>query len=325
MSELPSKSRADVGVWRVGHRLVSGCQHSGQSRRRNRHQQGHVHAMKSLHRSRLRLQVVLALGVATTLLVAACGEVVEGQKCPSGKLPCQGVCVNTLTDPHNCGVCGVACELASLCSHGACASVCGQAESACDVDGGGFCTNLKGDNLNCGACGSACKNLEACVSGKCEQGCSQGQTACMPEAGAPLCVAIQTDNLNCGACGNACGAQKVCVQGACVSQCAAGQITCAPDGGAPYCAKADTDNLNCGGCGVACGELQVCAGGKCAAVCLSTQTKCAAPDGGVSGDGGPLPAYCTDVTTDNANCGACGVLCPFAKALCSSGTCISPG
>ena len=100
---------------------------------------------------------------------------------------------------------------------------------------------------------------------------------------------------------------------------------CAVDGGAPYCAKADTDNANCGGCGVACNELQICAGGKCGDVCLPTQTKCGPPDGGVSADGGPLPSYCTDVKTDNANCGGCGVVCPFAKALCAAGVCISAG
>jgi hypothetical protein len=31
------------------------------------------------------------------------------------------------------------------------------------------------------------------------------------------------------------------------------------------------------------------------------------------------------VQSDNANCGACGNVCPTNQPLCSAGTCISPG
>ena len=88
-------------------------------------------------------------------------------------------------------------------------------------------------------------------------------------------------------------------------------------------AKLDTDNANCGACGKQCGLLEVCAGCKCGSTCLMNQTLCV-PDGGVNPDGGPW-AFCTDLKTDNANCGGCFNVCPSNKPLCSAGMCVNPG
>src|SRR5262249_27881683 len=41
--------------------------------------------------------------------------------CASPTTSCSGVCVNTSTDPKNCGVCGNACAANQTCSNGACA------------------------------------------------------------------------------------------------------------------------------------------------------------------------------------------------------------
>ena len=92
---------------------------------------------------------------AAISLAVACGGSQTTATCTTGKTACGSACVNTLTDPQNCGACGTACDKTSLCSHGACASVCATNEQASEVDGGGFCTSLDSDNANCGACGNA--------------------------------------------------------------------------------------------------------------------------------------------------------------------------
>jgi hypothetical protein len=61
----------------------------------------------------------------------------------------------------------------------------------------------------------------------------------------------------------------------------------------------------------------------CGATCLMNQTLCT-PEGGVDPEAGSF-AYCTDVKTDNANCGACFSPCPGNKPLCSNGTCVPFG
>src|ERR1035437_8191515 len=114
---------------------------------------------------RLIGQLLAAAAVATVLVAAACGGDSATATCPSVQTSCNGACVNAVTDPQNCGSCGKICGPASLCSHGACVSVCAAGDETCAVDGGGFCTNTQSDNYNCGACGTSCKPLESCVLG----------------------------------------------------------------------------------------------------------------------------------------------------------------
>jgi hypothetical protein len=265
--------------------------------------------------------------VCAGILVAvatACGDTVANP-CMNGGTSCNGKCTFPNIDPENCGECGTVCGAAKVCSHGVCVSVCGQGQDTCTVDaGGGFCTNLKSDNLNCGACGTACKPLQSCVGGMCGDGCPQGQVGCIGESGPPFCANVMSDNLNCGACGNKCGPQMLCTNGMCASSCVQGQTACAPEAGPTYCAKLDTDQANCGACGNVCGLLEVCVMGKCSATCLMSQTLCT-PDGGMQPDGAPAPSFCTDLKSDNANCGMCLNQCPLNMPLCSNGTCVNPG
>jgi hypothetical protein len=172
-------------------------------------------------------------------------------------------------------------------------------------------------------CGNACKTLETCSGGKCAGGCPNGEIGCVPEAGSPYCTNPMTDNSNCGTCNNKCGPQHICAMGTCANECVQGQTACAGDGGLPYCAKTDTDNANCGSCGNACGTLEVCVMGKCSGSCTMNQTLCY-PDGGIDPDAGSF-AFCTDLKTDNANCGSCFNNCPLSTPLCSNGTCVNPG
>ncbi len=271
------------------------------------------------------LKLVVLSGAIVFAVVA--GEACNGSEapvCPStSQVSCNGTCVDPQNDPGNCGSCGNACDMTSLCSHGACVQLCNGGQQACAVGDGGLCTNLQNDNAHCGTCDTACKALEVCTAGKCGGGCPPNEIGCLPEAGQPYCANAQTDNANCGACGMTCGPQQVCAGGTCASDCVPGQQLCTSDAGPPYCARTATDNVNCGSCGNTCDPLQVCAGGKCAASCLSTQTECFV-DGGAL-DGGSVQPYCADLKSDNYNCGGCGVVCPTAKPLCSAGTCVPLG
>lgn len=117
-----------------------------------------------------------------------------------------------------------------------------------------------------------------------------------------------------------CGALEVCNVGTCASSCGLGQTGCLLDGGG-YCATTSTDNANCGSCGTTCGVLQNCVGSMCKSACTMSQSACM-PDGGqLLPDGAPYPPFCTDTSSDNANCGGCFNQCPYMKPLCVSGGC----
>ncbi len=183
---------------------------------------------------------------------------------------------------------------------------CGTKSALC----GDTCVSLQNDNANCGACGTACTTGQVCSQGKCGTTCGGGTKLC-----GSSCVETDVDPANCGACGTKCSASEVCSAGKCGTTCAGGQTLCGGDGGASYCANTQSDNANCGGCGTTCGTGQVCQQGVCSNACAASdggvQTLCA-PDGGTT--------YCANTTSDNANCGACGVTCGSGQ-VCQNGAC----
>ncbi|KAE8548244.1 hypothetical protein EYB25_010038 [Talaromyces marneffei] len=87
--------------------------------------------------------------------------------CPSGESCCGFKCVDTNTNPFNCGQC------LHICKDGT--------PNCC----GGNCVNTQTDETNCGTCGHHC-------------------TAAAPECCGGTCTDTQTDALNCGMCGHAC-------------------------------------------------------------------------------------------------------------------------
>jgi hypothetical protein len=290
-----------------------------------------------LMRARPLFAALLALAGAASLgaaVLGGCnGQTVAsdaGPGCPASQISCNGTCVDTESDPGNCGGCGTTCDPAKVCSRGQCNDLCTSAQTACPLMGGGaeggpgvLCVSTQTDNTNCGSCGKACPAEQTCVGGSCKSLCSAGQTGCMPEGGgAPYCVSIQSDNANCGGCGHGCAAQQICMGGTCIDECLKSQKACPdPEGGAPFCADIQTDNDNCGSCGHTCSVEQSCTMGTCMSACTATQTLCV-PDGGGGDDGGP---FCADIKTDSQNCGSCGNVCPFMTPLCSAGQCESAG
>jgi hypothetical protein len=86
--------------------------------------------------------------------------------CPSGTITCNGVCVDLLNDPANCGACGNAC--AFICVAGECTFL--QACLSPQVFCGDACVDLQTNPAHCGACGNACFVTETCSGGECQPG-----------------------------------------------------------------------------------------------------------------------------------------------------------
>lgn len=82
--------------------------------------------------------------------------------CGLGRLDCAGVCVDALTDPANCGDCGVMCGAGEVCAGGACAAGCLAPRMSC----AGRCIDVSSDADNCGSCGTVCSS-GICIDGDC--------------------------------------------------------------------------------------------------------------------------------------------------------------
>ncbi len=253
--------------------------------------------------------------------VCAAGEAcVSGMcelACPSGQEACGATCHDTMSDTNHCGACGTACGAGERCNAGACELSCPTGQVLC----GSFCSDPMSDPGNCGACGTACGAGEVCSAGSCATSCAPGTTDC---AGA--CVDTTTSPGNCGACGNVCagdaGALGLCVAGACRTVCDVGTGDCNADlgvtGGDGCETMTATDVMNCGACGIACSLPNAspgCAMGAC------TVTMCSMGFGDC--DLMPGNGCEVDVTSDVANCGACGTACG-AGEFCNGGACEAP-
>jgi len=84
--------------------------------------------------------------------------------CAPGQEMCGAQCVNTNSDPNNCGACGNSCNGFSCCN--------------------GQCTDTSADQNNCGACGAVCAPSQQCITdgwliNKCQSGqCKAVTTSC---------------------------------------------------------------------------------------------------------------------------------------------------
>jgi hypothetical protein len=114
---------------------------------------------------------------------------------PTGK----GYCTSFMSDPANCGACGMACPQGYSCQNATCvqggttadggtsSQTCAAGTASClDATGKPYCANLAYDNYNCGACGRLCPGGYACQNGTCMPAGGDGGTTAPPaDGGAP--------------------------------------------------------------------------------------------------------------------------------------------
>jgi hypothetical protein len=164
------------------------------------------------------LRRVVGLAVAAVAVRTSARAVVAAPAaqvdCPAGLVECDGTCTTLITDPFNCGGCGVVCGAGQVCEIG----FCGQACLPGLLDCGAGCVNLLADPSNCGACSNACPPFARCRFGTCDVvppptfTCPPPQVECQPQQ----CVLLDFDEANCGGCGVVCPAHMpVCRDGHC--------------------------------------------------------------------------------------------------------------
>jgi hypothetical protein len=222
---------------------------------------------------------------------------------------CGGACVNTGSNPDNCGACALACGVGGTCFDGFCSD---GLFSACGIDGGAQC-----------APGLACATLTSCEPLSCA-GHSNGDSCFFgtTESGSDIgmccgqrCVDLSQDPQNCAGCG------IVSPTGLCPVY--PNEINCISQA----CADLSTDPQHCGNCLIACPAGQTCSGGTCSgspACGPGRQGAFCDPDAGLTAVGLPLlccPGYgCLDVLGDRNNCGSCGRACAEGQT-CDGGSC----
>jgi hypothetical protein len=116
---------------------------------------------------------------------------------------CNGRCVDALTDPQNCGGCGIACA-GGQCVHGDG----GAPHCTCDVDAGGDCSSASAYEPSCngeGLCTCGPSSQGVCNSLNADS-CSASGCRC---AGGPACGGQLVDHCNPGH-GCQCGAEPAC-------------------------------------------------------------------------------------------------------------------
>ena len=273
--------------------------------------------------------------------------------CDTGFADCDksavdGCEVDTTADVGNCGGCGVACKLdyatascaASACAVAACAdgfADCdGLAANGCEVSINGARASLVQANYpgsnpsvvladvnNCGGCGVTCAprahSAPTCAAGACGLACDAGWADCDGDISNGCEIDLTSDAGHCGACTTACGNHETCQSGACsATVCAAGWANCDHDAGNGCESLSASDVQNCGRCGNACSFANAtaeCTAGACGfSVCVAGFADC---------DGAAANGCEIDLSSDGANCGACGSACTGGQA-CASGSCACP-
>lgn len=186
----------------------------------------------------------------------SCGSCTEGLvcaatgqcSCDEGALECgEGVCVDSQTDPDNCGGCGMVCGADEACVEGECACLRSCGDRECGDDGCGGSCGLCGDDRLCGG-GGQCLCVGALV-----------------DCGG-ACIDVRNDPGHCGGCDVLCLVYELCVAGECSTE--------EPDGGcAPSCEGRECSDDGCGGSCGECDSNEMCAsGGLC--LCREELTDC---------------------------------------------------
>jgi hypothetical protein len=150
-------------------------------------------ALLTSRRGFLRIAAA-GVGALTAAAMGGTSEAAYRHRCtlPSGEIGrrCRGVCIDTLSDPNNCGACGRICAAGTFCCDGWCADPAVNAPGCCppNLSCGASCTSPFSDPGNCGACGNVCGADQDCCAGQClMQGTDQNCEGCYPCSNGFVC------------------------------------------------------------------------------------------------------------------------------------------
>jgi len=156
----------------------------------------------------------------------------------AGQIPCQGICIDPLTDQTFCGGCpGDTCNpFDQKCCNGVCTTL-GRKQNCRDcgdqVPAGWDCCEYVptplGTKQHCRSCGEECLGGRECTALGCK--CPPGRTecgVCCPPTHKGCCnltcTNLDTNTSHCGWCGNKCPTGASCVSGQC--KCPTGSRPC---------------------------------------------------------------------------------------------------
>ena len=205
---------------------------------------------------------------------ATCDAGSCGFTCDALYTRCRDVCVDTLSDPANCGKCGTSCSGGERCVAGFC--VCPLGTHDCS---GSCVSNISLSSCGLLACDSPCpgpvsgSGTPTCDGLACGIRCTSG-TLC-----SKACVDTDTDTSHCGSCSTVCTAGKRCVSGSC--ECPSGTHSC------PSGCVSDSSDASCGSSCNPCPQPTNGIGvGRCNRATLECELQC--PEGTV-----PCSGACT--------------------------------
>ena len=241
-------------------------------------------------------------------------------------LCCEGSCTDVLSDPLNCGDCGLTCAEGQECAGGYCTGTC-ETDEECSTEQrccGGECVDPLTDPRYCGTCDTACSDDELCCEGSCttidefdcgvcDYTCHEDYPICEPWLDSPTGYHCCTEP------GTACDPHvqyPCCGDSACVAISPNYYACCLPEGE---------------GCEAACGVGQPCP--PCCSGYCNADGVCA-PNPDLCEDGRPFCSeeccetgwtcceeQCYDTNNDPAYCGACDNPCPDEMGCYQGGCC----
>ncbi|MEI8257213.1 MAG: hypothetical protein WCJ30_16185, partial [Deltaproteobacteria bacterium] len=159
---------------------------------------------------------VQVIDAVDTVIAPDVVDVPAADACPAGQITCGASCVNTGSDPLNCGACGATCT-DGTCTSGSC--ICPSGLTAC----GGACIGCAGGSCTAGACV-----------------CPAGRLLC-------LGICVLNDALHCGTCANVCT-----VPASGTATCTAGTCGLACNTGFHLCGTTCSSNTSPSSCGTSC-------------------------------------------------------------------------
>lgn len=244
--------------------------------------------------------------------------------CPNPSGP-GGICVDTETDPLNCGSCDRACftNLSNACVDGEC--VCGNdpecsgSQTCCpgEESDPAACFNLQNDIQHCGACDIACAiPTNPCLAVE----CVAGQCVESPLSNGTECEAFEQTGVCCTSEGT-----TTCVFGAecCTkAQCGAGEDCCEGQ-----CIDVQENFNNCGACNNSCSDSvetcfhRECNQGQCETVSDPNGEPCFGDQGICCADTETTLCF-TDTSSNFDHCGGCDPCNPDTADACVNGDCV---